>query len=212
MMVFDNMKPENPYLGIVKEIIRKGIELEKSKLKLKDNENLKNQQLVEKFNRITRDKEYEKSAIGVCKEHVKEGSAQREDIYFYLLDDESTRVFYVEGKRLPMPNQSKKNILKEEYVKGTGNKRTGGIERYKLGLHGEPNRLKSNGIIAYIEKKIISEWQGIINQSIRTQYPNDTDLIPVIGRINEFSSSHEHEITKKAIIMHHFWIDITKNK
>lgn len=207
MMVFDNLKPDNPYIGIVKDIIRQGIVLEKNKLKLKNNEELKNQKLAERFNVLG--SRNEKIPILVSKEHVRKGSPKREDIYFYLGDDEVTRIFYVEGKRLPKPKSAK-----EEYVKGlstTGNP-SGGIERYKLGLHGEPNRLKSNGLIAYVEKKTIAEWQEIINQSIRAQYPNDTDLIPVMGRINEFSSSHEHEETKKAIIMYHFWIDITKNK
>lgn len=210
MMVFDNLKPKNSYIGVVKGIIRKGIELEKRKLKLKDNEELKNQQLTEVFSSIGY--KNENTPILVFKEHNKRGTQRREDIYFCLDDEQRTRVFYVECKRLPMPNQAKKDILKEEYVKGDGNKKSGGIERYKLGLHGESDRLKSNGLIAYIEKKTVSEWQKIINKSILVQYPNDTELIAALGRKNEFTSSHEHEVTKKAIIMHHFWIDITKNK
>lgn len=208
MMVFDNMKPKNSYIRVVREIIRQGIELEKIKLKLKDNEELKNQQLAEIFNVIG--SKNESISIFASKEHVKKGSTKREDIYFYLADDERTRIFYVEGKRLP----KSRSASKEEYVKGvsTTKKPSGGIERYKLGLHGEPERLKSNGIIAYIENKTVSEWQEIINKSIKEQYPSDTRLIIIPKQTNEFISAHKCISVGGFIIMYHFWIDITKNK
>lgn len=212
MMVFDNLKPENLYLGFVKDIIRRGIAKEKGNLKLKDNEDLKNQQLAEVFNIIG--SQNEKMPIFSAKEHTRRGTTKREDIYFYLDDDNRTRVFYVEGKRLPKITATAKIPHAEEYVAGqhrSGNA-SGGIERYKLGYHGEPTRLESNALIAYIEKETISKWKKIVDKSIINNYPFDTRLLQKAGRINEFTSSHKYKQSEKRLIMHHFWIDITKNK
>ena len=208
MMEFDNLKPKNPYLEIVKDIIRQGIAKEKGNLKRKDKEDLKNQQLAEVFNIIGC--RNEKMLVYAGKEHIQKGSTKKEDIYFYLDDDNRTRVFYAEGKRLPKVRTANG----EEYVCGvstTGNP-SGGIERYKLGLHGDSNKLKSNALIAYIERQTISNWKRIVNMSIAANYPNDTKLSSVAGQTNEFTSSHEHLPTGNTIEMHHFWIDITKNK
>ena len=112
----------------------------------------------------------------------------KEDIYFHLNDDKYTRIFYVEAKRLPK-HQSKSE---EEYVIGissTGNP-SGGIQRYKLGYHGE-YKLRHNGMIAYVENRSIEEWMLIVNGKIAKEYPNDS-LLTSTSLANQFISTHNY--------------------
>lgn len=205
-MQFDHV-PQAPYLATVLDIIRKGIANKKGNLKLKDNEDIKNQKLSNAFNVIGT--QNEKLWIGASQEH-KSNKQSREDIYFYLNDGNYTRIFYIEGKRLPKSN----TISQEEYVSGisTSGKPSGGIERYKLGIHGEPQRLECNGLIAYIENKTIDEWETIINNSIVSHYPGDLRLLHYKSFANEYTSTHRYSynIIKNYFKMHHFWIDLTE--
>lgn len=204
-MHFDNL-PRNLYVDMILDIIRKGIEHGKGKLKIHDNENKKNQHLAEVFNLIGTLNE--KVRFGVNNEHIREGENTREDIYFYLPDDGHTRVYYVEGKRLPKFSTR----CEEEYVQGrnASNNPLGGIERYKLGKHGEPERIKHNGLIAYVENQSISEWENIINASIKKNYPNDSLLRQIPQNNKEYESVHEYNCdVEGSFIMHHFWIDLT---
>lgn len=205
-MQFDNLPP-TPYLAIVLDIIRKGIAREKGNLKLKDNEGIKNQKLSEAFNFIGT--QNEEIWIGVNKEHNPSGKQTREDIYFYLGGDMRPRIFYIEGKRLP----KFKTSIEEEYVLGvnTSGNPSGGIERFKLGIHGESQRIKHNGLIAYIENKTVAEWENIINNSIASYYPADTILQKHPSFVNEYTSIHYYiggigGYSK----MYHFWIDLTQ--
>ena len=205
-MQFDYVQP-SPYLSIVLDIIRKGIACEKGNLRAKDNEDLKNQKLSEAFNIIG--SQNEKIWIGAGKEHNQLGKQTREDIYFYLAGDNHPRIFYLEGKRLP----KNKTISEEEYVVGisTSGKPSGGIERFKLGIHGEPLRIQNNGIIAYIENKTIPEWELIINHSIAVHYPDDTNLQLNILLENEYTSTHQYSRGNVGHFkMYHFWIDLSK--
>ena len=175
-MQFDNLPSSRQvYLDLTLEIIRKGICVEINKLKRKYSEDIKNQILTERFNIIGTTNE--KSWIGAGKENKNKNIRNREDIYFYLNDDNKTRVFYLEGKRLPKAGTKNK----EEYVIGisTTGKPSGGIERFKLGIHGNPAQMNSCGMIAYIENKSISEWIEIVNESIQKHFPNDTPLLKI---------------------------------
>ncbi len=207
-MHYDNL-PQSQYIDIILDIIRTGIEQGKSKLKIHDNENKKNQQLTETFNLIGTSNE--KARIAVNNEHIRAGENTREDIYFYLPDDSHTRIFYVEGKRLPKCGTRNE----EEYIQGrnVSDNPSGGIERFKLGRHGEPERIKHNGLIAYIENQSISEWENIINKSIERKYPNDSLLEQISEKPNEYNSIHEYTCgVLGCFIMHHFWIDMTFKK
>lgn len=202
-MKFDNL-PTSPYLNIVFSIIRNGIFKSSSRLKVSDNEDLKNQILVETFNYIGTTNE--SMWIGVGKENISEGKQAREDIYFHLNDENHTRIFFVEGKRLP----KYRTKTKQEYVIGTnsfGNP-SGGIERFKKGIHGDPNRISNNGLIAYIENESINHWAENINCSIRDNFNNDEVLIMKDGLTNEFLSIHQFdcESISKYFNLHHFWI------
>lgn len=204
-MLFDNL-PMSPKLAIVLDIIRKGIGKERENLRIKDSEDIKNQKLTEAFNVIGT--QNEKFWIGACKEH-KSSSQAREDIYFYLNDDNHSRIFYIEVKRLPKA----KTVSKEEYVLGisTSGKPSGGIERYKLGIHGEPKRLKYNGIIAYVENKTVPEWVTKINKNIKCHFPDDTCLQANMLFENEYISTHLYSCDMDGHFkMYHFWIELSK--
>jgi hypothetical protein len=204
-MQFDNL-PTSPYLNIVFSIIRNGIITNLPKLKAIDNEDLKNQMLTETFNYLGTTNE--NIWIGVGKENISKGKQAREDIYFHLNDENHTRIFFVEGKRLPKYNTK----TKQEYVIGTnsfGNP-SGGVERFKKGIHGDPNRISSNGLIAYVENESIEYWAENINCSIRDNFNIDELMVKKDGFINEFLSTHKFECESITadFNLHHFWIEL----
>lgn len=65
----------------------------------------------------------------------------------------------IECKRLPTPAESRRSDL--EYVRGKTGHRTGGIERFKHGLHGPTNQRAL--IIAYVQAKSFAHWLIVIN-------------------------------------------------
>lgn len=206
-MHFDHLPSSHTkYLSDIFSIIKKGISEEKHRLNKSDRENLKNQQLSDRFNRISTKNETE--WIGVGKENEKNLTSNREDIYFYLGDDARTRIFFVEGKRLP--KYGSKN--EEEYVVGkssTGNS-SGGIERFKLGLHGMPNTMHDYGMIAYLENNSFSFWKKIINKTIQSEYPDDSALVKTPDKETTYNSTHNYNSIPKKFNLHHFWIDLTQ--
>ncbi|NOQ26801.1 MAG: hypothetical protein GQ564_15685 [Bacteroidales bacterium] len=205
-MQFDNL-PSNPYLNIVFDIIRKGIISCVSKLNNSDNEDLKNQLLADTFNAIGTVSE--KLWVGVGKENKSKGKQTREDIYFYLNDDKFTRIFYVEGKRLPKYNTQSN----EEYVIGTNNSgnSSGGIERFKKGIHGDSNRIFDNGLIAYIENNSIEYWLKTVNNSISHNFNSNEILKEKEIFNNEYISLHQFDYEDKSVsfYLHHFWINLS---
>ena len=206
-MHFDYIDYSHKYLENVLCIIRQGISQKQATLNKGKREVLNSQSLVEAFNVIGTTRLVCTTWIGVQKEREREDNKGREDIYFYLNDDNYTPIFYVEAKRLPKP-QSKSE---EEYVIGkspTGNP-SGGIQRYKLGNHGD-FKLRHNGIIAYVENKSIEEWRLIVNGKITKEYPNDS-LLSSTGFANEFISTHNYLNQEDSFVMHHFWINLIKN-
>ena len=207
-MHFDHLPSSHTkYLNTILSIIKKGISEEKHRLNISDRENIKNQQLSELFNILgTKNEEY---WIGASKEHEKDKDSNREDIYFYLDDDKRTRIFFVEGKRLP----KYKSKSEEEYVigKSSSGKPSGGIERFKLGLHGMPHSMNAYGMIAYIENDSFSIWQGRINDKINSVFPDDSRLIKTVNKDCDYTSSHTYNMFPQKFNLHHFWIDLTAN-
>ena len=65
-----------------------------------------------------------------------------------------------ESKRLPAPSQDRHR----EYVTGEGKKISGGIQRFKLGLHGA--NLDIAAMIGYIQERSKQEWHSDINMWI----------------------------------------------
>ena len=202
-MQFDYIDHSHKYIDDILYIIRLGLKQRSSVLNRKTREGINTQSLVDAFNVIGLTNTVRKVKIGVQKEHEREDGKGKEDIYFYLNDDKYTRIFYAEAKRLPMPRYKNK----EEYVTGnsTTNNPSGGIQRYKLGFHGDEH-LNNNGMF----NKSIEEWLKIINDKILNEYPNDSPLI-LTNKINEYTSTHTYENHEGYFTMYHFWIDLTRN-
>jgi hypothetical protein len=199
----------NFYINIVLEIISEGVLNVKNKFNVKQNENYKNQKLAEEFNILGTSNE--KVWIGSSTEHIKKNKNTKEDIYFYLNDENNTRVFFVEGKRLP--KYGKKD--EEEYVCGlsTTGKESGGIQRFKIGNHGEPYPNAQYGIIGYIESQSINFWHNKICVRIKEKWVNDSPLSLKTNCSNSFVSEHNFECGINGFFtMHHFWIDLSSNK
>jgi hypothetical protein len=68
-------------------------------------------------------------------------------------------ILVLEGKRLPAPSSDRQ----KEYVTGM-EKKSGGIQRFKLGLHGA--KLSIAAMIGYVQERTISYWEDQINQWI----------------------------------------------
>lgn len=207
-MHFDNIDYSLKYLENVLSIIRQGILKRKGILNKDKREVLNSQSLVEVFNVIGTTGIVCTTWIGSQKEHEREDNKGKEDIYFHLNDDSYTRIFYMEAKRLPK-HRSKSE---EEYIIGqssTGSP-SGGIQRYKLGNHGD-NNLHHNGIIAYVENKTIGEWLLIINRKITKEYPDDSVMVPTDFE-NEYISNHSYLNRDGYFSMHHFWINLIGNQ
>lgn len=206
-MHFDHIDYSHKYLEDILGIIRKGILQKQAVLNKNRREGLNSQSLVDAFNIIGTTCVVSTTWIGVQKEHERIDNKGKEDIYFYLNDDDYTRIFFVEAKRLP----KYKSTYEEEYVIGkssTGNP-SGGIQRYKLEHHGT-YKLRHNGIIAYIENKSPKEWYSLINKKITSEYPHDSLLLST-NFANEYTSTHHYHNQIGTFLMHHFWIDLTKN-
>jgi hypothetical protein len=71
----------------------------------------------------------------------------------------------LEGKRLPAPSGDRER----EYVTGRP-KQSGGIQRFKLSLHG--SRQSKAAIIGYVQSGTLKEWLARINEWIRAEVEN----------------------------------------
>lgn len=69
-------------------------------------------------------------------------------------------IIVFECKRLPAPASDRE----KEYVTGGKDRKSGGIQRYKLGLHGSAFHLAV--MIGYIQKRSAREWHQDINKWI----------------------------------------------
>lgn len=78
-------------------------------------------------------------------------------------------ILVIEGKRLPAPSK----IREREYVSGE-EERSGGIQRFKLGLHGKEHATVI--ILGYLQQGELQEWHSRINEwisDLARDQPND---------------------------------------
>ncbi len=126
-------------------------------------------------------------------------------------------VLVLEGKRLPAPSSSRE----KEYVTGsTKEKISGGIQRFKLGLHGAKHNLVA--MIGYVQDRSACHWQGKINEWISELVSRPIgdgciwtadETLKVFERdtsrgIYSYRSSHIRtgDIVDSEIELHHLWI------
>ena len=124
-----------------------------------------------------------------------------------------------EGKRLPTPSADRER----EYVTG-GPKKSGGIQRFKLALHGAQQI--SAAIIGYVQAETFSEWVSRINQWIGAEVASketsgeDWSLAEQLSELKEdagrrvAASSSVHTRSDWAISpeirLRHFWVAMTE--
>lgn len=122
---------------------------------VKLNEELVTQEIVLYFQR-----EQHIIKVSFLQENKELNKRSRVDIGVYPHERKALDLpyFVLEAKRLPAPSAPRK----KEYVSLVEEtKRKGGIERFKLGLHGE--YLTHCGMIGYVEKETFEHWLKEVN-------------------------------------------------
>ena len=123
-----------------------------------------------------------------------------------------------EGKRLPTPGGKTRE---REYVTGHS-VRSGGIQRFKLGLHGE--RVEAAALIGYIQNETSADWHDRINQwiqdltaglQLRNETWTSTDLLSPLTSDNTLRTavcdSHHQRVESCAssgIRLRHLWVEM----
>ena len=126
-------------------------------------------------------------------------------------------ILVLEGKRLPAPSSDRER----EYVSGTiPNRPTGGIQRFKLGLHGA--RLDLSAMIGYLQDKSARHWCGKINEWILElagktiadgcvwKAGENLEFVEedMTERVASYRSAHSRagDVTSDMITLYHLWI------
>lgn len=118
----------------------------------------------------------------------------------------------IEGKRLPAPSKDRE----QEYVTG-GTKRSGGIQRFKLGLHGKEHTTAI--ILGYVQKQNARHWHSQVNDWIGDLAKSEPQQWAAEEILTAFATSDkgsraravsDHARSKAQPIAHirlfHFWI------
>lgn len=122
----------------------------------------------------------------------------------------------IEGKRLPAPSKDRER----EYVTGF-EKRSGGIQRFKLGLHG--STVPSAAIVGYVQRGNCGKWFHSVNEwiselgSLEDEVTwNETDLLQEFvgdsstGSARCFSMHSRSESSSLRIHLTHLWIEMKR--
>jgi len=126
----------------------------------------------------------------------------------------------IEGKRLPTPGGKARE---REYVTG-GNLRTGGMQRFKLGLHGKGMPVAV--MVGYIQKGTPAGWHSringwIANLSDEFQFDGEwtrADRLRLIAResaarVLVLESSHTRQSEMGgSLALHHFLVEMRKRR
>jgi hypothetical protein len=118
----------------------------------------------------------------------------------------------LEGKRLPAPTSDRER----EYVTG-GDKKSGGIQRFKLGLHGK--MLSHAGMIGYVQRDSFDDWFTCINAwitelSVTSSEWTKRDQLKSLSSdasncVATCTSNHERgDSETEQIHLTHLWVDM----
>lgn len=124
-----------------------------------------------------------------------------------------TPFLVLEGKRLPPPSSDRER----EYVTG-GHNTSGGIQRFKLGLHAP--KLNHAGMIGYVQRDTFDNWFASINAwvtELAASSPDwaDEDCLKELRsdsywRIATCTSNHDRvDSRSEQIHLTHLWVDMT---
>jgi hypothetical protein len=120
----------------------------------------------------------------------------------------------IEGKRLPSPSRERER----EYVSG-GVALSGGIQRFKLGLHGKEHSAAL--IVGYVQKGDALQWKSLINAwiaDLATRQSAEWAATEILFEVEAKNASartrylSKHSRTKECktqfIEISHFWIQL----
>lgn len=124
----------------------------------------------------------------------------------------------IEGKRLPTPGG---RAREREYVTG-GSSRTGGIQRFKLGLHGKGMPVAA--MVGYVQKGAALHWRRQINgwiAELANDLPLDEEwvsdeILSLItndsgARLTVLESAHtRRDEAGGPLKLHHFWLEMPR--
>lgn len=124
-------------------------------------------------------------------------------------------ILVMEGKRLPTPGSGRER----EYVASpAGEQPGGGVQRFKLGLHGA--KLSIAGMVGYVQAKTCEDWLAAVNRWIDDLASSGDPLWSRDDRLDRFIldsgarvSRCESQHTRKpaaspAIRLTHLWVEM----
>lgn len=125
-------------------------------------------------------------------------------------------IVVLEGKRLPAPSHDRE----KEYVTGGIEHKSGGIQRFKLGLHGANHDIAA--MIGYIQERSACDWHNEINRWIEELSSGTIKDVcawntsEILGKLEEDSSqgiancrsahSRNGGVQSNKILIRHLWI------
>jgi hypothetical protein len=131
-------------------------------------------------------------------------------------------ILVIEGKRLPAPTSDRER----EYVTGGKDHVSGGIQRFKLGLHG--GHLNTATMVGYVQRLTLVHWHHRINEwisNLANGAMEDSCEWSDGERLGSFeedslqgiaSSRSIHSrigsLKSNRIELHHLWIEMNLNK
>jgi hypothetical protein len=144
--------------------------------------------------------------------------------HYYNCEDQ---LYIIEAKRLPTPSRAGQGDRSREYVVSDWDRRnsakknrTGGIERFKEGLHG--GAFDRSAIVAFIQHETPDLWlvkvNSWINDLIANPVPchkaawNKNDLLVRVKSpsaavsLSEFRSKHLRSAGASHIKLRHYWL------
>jgi hypothetical protein len=146
--------------------------------------------------------------------------------YYYDCEEQ---LYIIEAKRLPAPSRAGQGDRSREYVVSDWNNRnsptknrTGGIERFKEGLHG--GDFIRSAMIAFVQHGTSDDWLAKVNSWItelvtsaipchQARWDTDDCLLPISGSsagagLSEFQSKHLRANGQSHISLHHYWLTL----
>jgi hypothetical protein len=125
----------------------------------------------------------------------------------------------IEAKRLPAPSSDRER----EYVSGVNKSNgspTGGIQRFKLGLHGAD--IETAAIVGYVQEQPVQNWFEQINQWITdlvTTTESDGCVWSAAEKLQALDCDEPHQTARTSSVhqrsgstltsqirLHHFWV------
>lgn len=174
---------------------------------------LNEEELTQEFVALLRRKTADFSfLIGQEKKDLYQYSKGRADFYFYWKEETSTTESFFDIEAKIMTDRFSLNREKEYVI---GEKKNGGIERFKIERHGKG--LNQCGLLGFIENSTTDYWIETINNWIvdlsnsDSKWHSDEKLIKIEESFSAYVylTSFAERVSSDRISLHHYWIQLT---